>query len=129
MVSAVFSLAVKNLMLCRRGRGELAVACGPGERVRCSVKWLTGIFPDLTAKLRRMIRREIQRDIQTSCVTHAAARQSFDLYEMRLETMDTRVAKRILALEDRVARLEAERTATTNVVDRGARTGAARQVG
>ena len=90
------------------------------------MKWLAGVFPDLTAKLRRMIRREIQRDIQHSCVTHAAARQSFDLYEMRLETLDTRVAKRILALEDRVARLEAERA---GAVDRGARTGAAHQAG
>ncbi|MFK7942464.1 MAG: hypothetical protein AB8B85_06085 [Paracoccaceae bacterium] len=71
------------------------------------MKWFNALLPDLTAKLRRMIRREIHRDIQNSLVTHATARQSFDLYEMRLETLDTRIAKRILALEDRVAELEA----------------------
>lgn len=64
-------------------------------------------MPGVTAKLRRMIRREIQRDIQQNLVTHAAARQSFDLYEMRLETLDTQLAKRIMALEDRIATLEA----------------------
>lgn len=70
------------------------------------MKWFKALFPDLTAKLRRMIRREIHRDIQNSLITHAAARQSFDLYEMRLETLDTRIAKRIMALEARVAQLE-----------------------
>lgn len=70
------------------------------------MKWLAALFPDLTAKLRRIVRREIQRDIQQNLVTHTAARQSFDLYEMRLETLDTRIAKRIMALEDRIAALE-----------------------
>lgn len=71
------------------------------------MKWFNALLPEVTAKLRRMIRREIRRDIQNNLITHAAARQSFDLYEMRLETLDTRVAKRILALEDRVSQLEA----------------------
>lgn len=75
------------------------------------MRWLNALLPDLTAKLRRMIRREIRRDMQNSMITHAAARQSFDLYEMRLETLDTRVAKRILALEARVAELEGGRQA------------------
>lgn len=70
------------------------------------MSWFKALLPSVTAKLRRIIRREIQRDIQQSLVTHAAARQSFDLYEMRLETLDTRVAKRILALEKRVTHLE-----------------------
>ena len=78
------------------------------------MKWLSKLFPDLTAKLRKIVRREIQRDIQQNLVSHAAARQSFDLYEMRLETLDTRIAKRIMALEDRVAELEAaQRQGTT----------------
>ena len=65
------------------------------------------LFPSITAQLRRQIRREIQREIQQSLVTHSAARQALDLYEMRLETLDTRLAKRIIALEDRISALEA----------------------
>lgn len=65
------------------------------------------LFPSLTARLRRQIRREIQREIQQSLLTHAAARQALDIYEMRLETLDTRLAQRIMTLEDSVAALEA----------------------
>lgn len=65
------------------------------------------LFPSLAASLRRQIRREIQREIQQSLVTHSAARQALDLYEMRLETLDTGLAKRIMMLEDRIAQLEA----------------------
>ncbi|MEM1297858.1 MAG: hypothetical protein AAGH68_01170 [Pseudomonadota bacterium] len=90
------------------------------------MKWFNALLPEVTAKLRRMIRREIRRDIQNNLITHAAARQSFDLYEMRLETLDTRVAKRILALEARVAQLEAARAPTAQPTDRR---GAMRQAG
>ena len=66
------------------------------------------LFSPLANRLRRQIRREIQRELQQSAVTHRAARQAFDIYEMRLETLDTRLAKRIMALEDRIAILEAQ---------------------
>ncbi|MEL7467688.1 MAG: hypothetical protein AAFN27_04480 [Pseudomonadota bacterium] len=68
---------------------------------------LKKMFPSLAAKLRRQIRREIQKEIQQTLVTHAAARQALDIYEMRMETLDTRLAKRIMALEDRITALEA----------------------
>ena len=71
------------------------------------LKVLQTLFPSLSTQLRRLIRKEIQRDIQQNLVTHAAARQSLDLYEMRLETLDTRLAKRIMSLEARIAELEA----------------------
>ena len=62
----------------------------------------------LGRKARRAIRQELLREAQASLMTHNAARQALDLYEMKLETLDTRVAKRILALEDRIATLEAQ---------------------
>ncbi|MEM7057654.1 MAG: hypothetical protein AAF557_08705 [Pseudomonadota bacterium] len=65
------------------------------------------LFPSLATQLRRLIRKEIQRDVQQNLVTHASARQSLDLYEMRLETLDTRLAKRIMTLEARITELEA----------------------
>ncbi|MEM9059603.1 MAG: hypothetical protein AAGD13_04000 [Pseudomonadota bacterium] len=68
---------------------------------------LKKLFPSLAANLRRQIRREIQKEVQQTLVTHAAARQALDIYEMRMETLDTRLAKRIMALEDRIATLEA----------------------
>ncbi|MEM6663606.1 MAG: hypothetical protein AAF666_15675 [Pseudomonadota bacterium] len=64
------------------------------------------LFPAFSERLRQAIRREIKRDIKQTLVTHAAARQSLDLYEMKLETLDTRLAKRIMALEARVTELE-----------------------
>lgn len=70
------------------------------------MKVLGFLFPRLADDLRRMIRREIRRDIDKTLVTQAAARQSLDLYEMKLETLDTRLAKRLMALEGRVAELE-----------------------
>ena len=60
----------------------------------------------LAAKLRRIIRRELQREYQHNLITHAAARQALDLYEMKLETLDTRLAKRVVHLEARIAELE-----------------------
>ena len=60
----------------------------------------------LAGKLRRIIRRELQREYQHNLVTHSAARQALDLYEMKLETLDTRLAKRIVHLEARIAELE-----------------------
>ena len=71
------------------------------------MKILRFLFPGLSEQLRQMIRREIKRDIQQTLVTHAAARQSLDLYEMKLETLDTRLAKRLMKLEGRLAELEA----------------------
>lgn len=71
------------------------------------LKIIQYLFPSLSTQLRRLIRKEIQKDVQQNLVTHAAARQSLDLYEMRLETLDTRLAKRIMAMEARIAELEA----------------------
>jgi hypothetical protein len=70
------------------------------------MKVLRFLFLTLADELRKVIRREIRRDIERSLVTHAEARQSLDLYEMKLETLDTRLAKRLMALEGRVAELE-----------------------
>lgn len=75
------------------------------------IKIIQTLFPSLGAQLRKEIRKEIQRDIQQNLVTHAAARQSLDLYEMRLETLDTRLAKRIMAIESRIADLEGRQEA------------------
>lgn len=74
------------------------------------LKILQTLFPSLSTELRRVIRKEIQKDIQQNLVTHAAARQSMDLYEMRLETLDTRLAKRIMSMEARIAELETHST-------------------
>ena len=71
------------------------------------LKLLQTVFPSLGTQLRRQIRKEIQREAQQNLLTHAAARQSLDLYEMRLETLDTRLAKRIMTMEARIAELEA----------------------
>ena len=71
------------------------------------LKVLQFLFPKLGGQLQKLIRKEIQRDVQQNLVTHAAARQSLDLYEMRLETLDTRLAKRVMALEARIVELEA----------------------
>lgn len=71
------------------------------------LKILQTLFPSMSSQLRRLIRKEIQRDVQQNLVTHAAARQALDLYEMRLETLDTRLAKRIMTMEARIAELEA----------------------
>ena len=70
------------------------------------VKVLGFVFPKLAEDLRRMVRREIRRDIEETLVSEKAARQSFDLYEMKLETLDTRLARRIMAMEARIAELE-----------------------
>ena len=60
----------------------------------------------LAVKLKRIIRREILREAQQNLLTHNAARQALDIYEMRLETLDTRIAKRFMELEARIAELE-----------------------
>ncbi len=70
------------------------------------MRLLRFLFPKLGEELRNLIRREIRRDVQQNLVTHAAARQSLDIYEMKMETLDTRLAKRIMALEARIAELE-----------------------
>ncbi|MGB0410994.1 MAG: hypothetical protein ACPGFA_05360 [Pikeienuella sp.] len=64
----------------------------------------------LRKKLRSMIRKDIAREAQASMLTYTAARQSLDLYEMRLETIDTRLGKKIRELEARVDELEAALT-------------------
>jgi hypothetical protein len=64
-------------------------------------------FEKQKQKFRAWARREIAREAQNTMLTYQAARQSLDLYEMRLETLDTRLCKRIRELEDRVANMEA----------------------
>ncbi len=64
-------------------------------------------FEKQKQKFRAWARREIAREAQTTMLTYQAARQSLDLYEMRLETLDTRLCKRLRELEDRVAEMEA----------------------
>ena len=75
------------------------------------IKLILTIFPSISAHLRKMIRTEIQNDVQQNLVTHSAARQSLDLYEMRLETLDTRLAKRIISIEGRIEELEGRQEA------------------
>jgi len=70
------------------------------------VKALRFVFPRLVEDLRKLVRREIRRDVQQRGVGREAVRQSLDLYEMKLETLDTRLAKRIMAMEARIAELE-----------------------
>ena len=70
------------------------------------MKFLRFLFPRLGDELRTLIRKEVRRDVQQNLVTHSAARQSLDLYEMKLETLDTRLAKRMMALEARISELE-----------------------
>lgn len=61
-------------------------------------------------KFRLWARREIAREAQSSMLSYQAARQALDLYEMRLETIDTRLCKRLRELEARVESLEAAAT-------------------
>ncbi|MEM7268186.1 MAG: hypothetical protein AAF401_02920 [Pseudomonadota bacterium] len=58
-------------------------------------------------RARVWIKREIARYAQTNMLSYTAARQSLDIYEMRLETLDTRLCKRLRELEERVEQLEA----------------------
>lgn len=58
-------------------------------------------------KFRVWARREIAREAQNSMLSYQAARQALDLYEMRLETIDTRLCKQVRQLETRVVELEA----------------------
>ena len=57
-------------------------------------------------RARAWIKKEIVRYAQTNMVPYTAARQSLDIYEMRLETLDTRLGKRVRELEALVNRLE-----------------------
>jgi hypothetical protein len=70
------------------------------------MKLLRFLFPDFGEEIRNAVRREMRREMQASLVTHSAARQALDLYEMKLEALDTRMAKRIMALEAKVDELE-----------------------
>lgn len=60
--------------------------------------------------LRSLIRKEIAREAQANMVSYTSARQSLDIYEMRLETLDTRLGKRVRELEAKVETLEASLT-------------------
>ncbi|MGB0505156.1 MAG: hypothetical protein ACPGGK_03080 [Pikeienuella sp.] len=61
----------------------------------------------LRKDLRSLIRKEIAREAQANMVSYTSARQCLDLYEMRLETLDTRLGKRVRELEAKVEALEA----------------------
>ena len=61
----------------------------------------------LRKNLRSMIRKDIAREAQATMLTYTAARQSLDIYEMRLETIDTRLGKRLREMEARIETLEA----------------------
>lgn len=64
-------------------------------------------FEKTKKRIRAWARKEIARETRASMMSYQAARQSFDIYEMRLETIDTRICKRLMELETRVAELEA----------------------
>ena len=57
-------------------------------------------------RARAWIKKEIARYAQANMVPYTAARQSLDIYEMRLETLDTRLGKRVRELEAQVSHLE-----------------------
>jgi hypothetical protein len=82
----------------------------------------------LATKLKRIIRKEILKEAQQNLLTHNAARQALDVYEMKLETLDTRLAKRIMALEARVAELEGA-SKVERITDRIDRTDPKRRAG
>ena len=64
-------------------------------------------FEGTKKKMRAWARKEIAREARTTMMSHQAARQTVDIFEMRLEAIETRLCKRVLTLEDRVAELEA----------------------
>ena len=64
-------------------------------------------FEKQKKRLRTWARKEIAREARATMVSYQAARQSLDIYEMRLETIDTRLGKRIRELEARIETLEA----------------------
>ena len=57
------------------------------------------------------VRREVAREARENMMSYAAARQSFDLYEMRLDSIETRLIRKIVALEREIAVLKADRDA------------------
>lgn len=66
-------------------------------------------FMSLRDRAKAWIRSEIKREARDNMLSYTAARQQLDIYEMRLETLDTRLVRRVIELEDRVAALEAAR--------------------
>ena len=64
-------------------------------------------FEGTKKKMRAWARKEIAREARTTMMSHQAARQTVDIFEMRLEAIETRLCKRVLTLEGRVAELEA----------------------
>jgi hypothetical protein len=53
------------------------------------------------------VRREVAREARQHMMSYCAARQSFDLYDMRLDAAETGLVKKIVALEARIEALEA----------------------
>ena len=64
-------------------------------------------FEKTKKKVRTWARKEIAREARQTMMSYQAARQALDIYEMRLETIETRFCKRVMLLEDKVAELEA----------------------
>lgn len=64
-------------------------------------------FEKTKKRIRAWARKEIAREARQTMMSYQAARQALDLYEMRLETMETRLCKRVMELEDKVVELEA----------------------
>ena len=71
------------------------------------------LFPGLREELRSTVRTEVRKHADQTLLSHAAARQALDVYEMKLETLDTRMARRLIKLEARIAELEMREQATT----------------
>lgn len=64
------------------------------------------------------VRREVAREARENMMSYTAARQSFDLYEMRLDAIETGLIRKIVQLEKEVAALRAERRAAPQALPR-----------
>ena len=74
-------------------------------------------FKRFKKQVRAWTRKEIAREARATMMSYHAARQAFDIYEMRLETIDTRMCKKIAGLETRIAELEATLALMATEVD------------
>jgi len=63
----------------------------------------------ITKRFWSRVRREVAREAREHMISYAAARQSFDIYEMRLETIETRLIRKIVALERELEALKGMR--------------------
>lgn len=61
----------------------------------------------ITKRFWSRVRREVAREARENMMSYAAARQNFDLYEMRLGAIETRLIRKIIALEGEIADLKA----------------------